>query len=174
VTEGTDDLGDARGLKTHRETREGDVYDLTMVRDDREFGPRMARTEVECDLRSERLRVLARSIADTLPACGLFVTMNAPARQARFGSTPMSSLVEVLTHELGTAVTDRTGLDGRFDLILEWTDPTAAPVPSQSGTTPAAPTLTTAVQEQLGLKLERKRGPVDVIVVDDIRRPDPD
>ena len=57
---------------------------------------------------------------------------------------------------------DRTQLDGRFDIDLEWS-------PDQTATD--KPSIFTAVQEQLGLKLESSRGPVDVIVIDHIERP---
>ena len=58
-------------------------------------------------------------------------------------------------------VIDMTGLNGQFEFKLDWT-------PGDSPATPdaSAPTLFTAVQEQLGLKLESRKGPVDVVVVD--------
>jgi uncharacterized protein (TIGR03435 family) len=59
-------------------------------------------------------------------------------------------------------VVDRTGLDGRFDVDLEWS-------PDQTAT--EKPSIFSAVQEQLGLKLEPDRGPVDVVVIDHVERP---
>ena len=60
-------------------------------------------------------------------------------------------------------VEDKTGLPGRYDFTLQYTYQSADP--------DSYPTLTTAIQEQLGLKLERTRGTVDVIVIDHIERP---
>jgi uncharacterized protein (TIGR03435 family) len=62
-------------------------------------------------------------------------------------------------------VVDRTGLEGRFDVELEWS-------PDQAATD--KPSIFAAVQEQLGLKLESDRGPVDVVVIDHIERPTED
>jgi uncharacterized protein (TIGR03435 family) len=66
----------------------------------------------------------------------------------------------------GRPVVDRTGLIGRFDFTLTW-------APEGSNDT-EAPSIFTAVQEQLGLKLVPARGPVDVLVVDSAERPTPD
>jgi uncharacterized protein (TIGR03435 family) len=63
-------------------------------------------------------------------------------------------------------VVDRTGLTGRWDFELKWTtDETRAPVEN------AAPGVFTAVQEQLGLKLEAGKTPTDVVVVDAVEKP---
>jgi uncharacterized protein (TIGR03435 family) len=74
-------------------------------------------------------------------------------------------------------VVDRTGLAGRFDYDLEWT-PTVMPI----GASPAAstdpsnagPNLFTALQEQLGLKLEPGRETLPVLVIDSVEQPSPD
>ena len=65
-------------------------------------------------------------------------------------------------------VINRTGLNGEFDLDLRFT-PDLSP-----GATPELPSIFTAVQEQLGLKLEPSRGPVEVLVIDSVQRPTPD
>jgi uncharacterized protein (TIGR03435 family) len=65
---------------------------------------------------------------------------------------------------LGRAVLDRTGIVGEFDVNLEWT-PDESPDPGSS--------IFTALQEQLGLKLETQKGVVDVLVVDHVERPSP-
>jgi uncharacterized protein (TIGR03435 family) len=77
---------------------------------------------------------------------------------------------------LGRNVVDRTGLTGTYDVHLKWAvdSPSA---PGGPGTTPSSdatgPSIFTALQEQLGLKLESARGPVNVLVVDHIERPSP-
>jgi uncharacterized protein (TIGR03435 family) len=78
----------------------------------------------------------------------------------------------------GRIVTDKTGLKGRFDFTLKWTrDPTIGAMPRgpDSGVKAdsSAPSLLTALQEQLGLKLEMTKGAVDVIVIDAAELPTP-
>ena len=63
-------------------------------------------------------------------------------------------------------IVDQTGLTGSFDFDLEWTQDPSADV--------SGPSLFTALQEQLGLKLESARGPVDVLVIDSASQPTPD
>jgi uncharacterized protein (TIGR03435 family) len=71
-------------------------------------------------------------------------------------------------------VIDRTELTGRFDFDLEWTPlgPTPGPAP-QSVPSDAGPTLFTALQEQLGLKLESTRETLPVLVIDGVNQPSP-
>ena len=72
---------------------------------------------------------------------------------------------------LGRIVIDRTGLAGRYDLTLKWTpDLSTAQTPNDETDT-SAPSIFTAVQEQLGLKLESAKGPVPVLVVDHAEMP---
>jgi uncharacterized protein (TIGR03435 family) len=69
-------------------------------------------------------------------------------------------------------VIDRTGLVGEFDFTIEWAIPLATldPEPAADAT---GPSLGTALREQLGLKLESTRGPVEILVIDHIERPTP-
>ena len=80
----------------------------------------------------------------------------------------MEQLANVLSGPVNRTVRDKTGLKGNFDLTLEWTpddlSPNAAPGAS----------IYTALQEQLGLKLESTRGPVEVLVIDRAEHPTPD
>jgi uncharacterized protein (TIGR03435 family) len=75
-------------------------------------------------------------------------------------------------------VVDKTGLKSAFDFTLKWTpDPatSAAPASGDNGLKPdpSAPSLLTALQEQLGLRLESSKEPVDVIVIDSAEQPSP-
>jgi uncharacterized protein (TIGR03435 family) len=82
-----------------------------------------------------------------------------------FTATPMPALARRLSQLLHEPVVDDTNLQGAYDFVLEWQQDDAVPGAS----------LFTAVQEQLGLKLERRRLPVDVLVIDRIdRTPTPD
>jgi uncharacterized protein (TIGR03435 family) len=65
----------------------------------------------------------------------------------------------------GRSVVDKTGLTGNYDIDLKWTPD------DQQGTPDAGPTLFTALEEQLGLKLVPSKGPVDTIIVDHVERP---
>jgi uncharacterized protein (TIGR03435 family) len=78
-------------------------------------------------------------------------------------AAPMQALVDHLSNaalQLGRPVLDQTGLRGNYDFTLEWTPDNLPPGDTQ------APSLFTAVQEQMGLKLESRKGPVEIIVVD--------
>jgi uncharacterized protein (TIGR03435 family) len=71
-------------------------------------------------------------------------------------------------------VIDKTGLTDRFDFTLAFTPeqmPTAAPPPGLPPIDPNGPGLFTALQEQLGLKLNPAKGPVDVLVIDSVEHP---
>lgn len=74
---------------------------------------------------------------------------------------PMSQLVDILSGQLDLPVIDLTGIHGVFDITLDW-----APENTQTAAVETKPSLPMALQEQLGLKLEARRSPVNVIVVD--------
>ena len=88
-------------------------------------------------------------------------------------------LAQVLSGSVGRPVLDRTGLNSAYDLELEWSSDLGlrqAP-PGSAGTselTPDGLSLFTAMQEQLGLRLQPTRGPVEVIVIDRAEAPTPD
>ncbi len=95
---------------------------------------------------------------------------------------PMSQLATTLSIWVNRTVVDRTGLTGSFDLELSWTPeqlpqgrgdppPGAPPLPPID---PNGPSIFTAVQEQLGLKLDSQRGPVEVLVIDGVEQPTED
>ena len=85
------------------------------------------------------------------------------------GGYPMSELARWLTGQTQRAVIDRTGLSGAWDFEL-----TFAPADVAASAAADTPALFTALQEQLGLKLEATRAPAEVLVVDRIERPTPD
>jgi len=79
----------------------------------------------------------------------------------------IDTLVNMLTQLTERTVLDKTGLSGKYDFTLDWTPPNEASTASAT----AAPELFTALQEQLGLRLESQRGPVDGLVIDHIEEP---
>jgi uncharacterized protein (TIGR03435 family) len=84
----------------------------------------------------------------------------------RFAGYPLSLFANGLSQNLGRAVIDRTGLTGTWAFDLTYA---AEPSPDSD-----APSLFTAIQEELGLKLESTKAPVEVLVVDGVQRPTPD
>jgi uncharacterized protein (TIGR03435 family) len=80
-------------------------------------------------------------------------------------ASPISKFAFVLSDVLGRDVVDKTGLAGNYDIKLTWTPD------DLQGTADAGPTLFTAIEEQLGLKLRPTKGPVDTIVVDQAEKP---
>jgi len=91
---------------------------------------------------------------------------------------PISGLVETLSRQpelQGREVVDETGLTAIYSYTLKWTQqrPLGAS-DADDETDPSAPSLWDALQQQLGLKLESKKAPVDTIVVDHIEKPTPD
>jgi uncharacterized protein (TIGR03435 family) len=84
---------------------------------------------------------------------------------------PMKPLVNALTTELGRPVVDRTGLTGYYTFTLRWTSDEGNPTAGDPPKDTSAPSIFTAVQEQLGLKLEPKKAPVQVLVIDHLERP---
>jgi len=82
------------------------------------------------------------------------------------GAQGMSSddLAQLLSRQLGTPVVNKTGLNGRYEFNLHWSD-------GKGSSGASEPSLSTAVQEQLGLKLEPQKGPTQVMVIDHIEEP---
>jgi len=99
----------------------------------------------------------------TARAPGINTRKGAGQAQMKAVAEPLSILAGNLGNQLGRFVLDKTGLSGVYDWTLEWDpDPTAGS---------ALPSLLTAVQEQLGLRLEAQKGPMQTLVIDNAERP---
>ena len=72
---------------------------------------------------------------------------------------------------LDRPVLDQTGLTGNYDFKLTWTPDEMKAAPDSSASSDSGPSVFAAIQEQLGLKLEPAKGPVDVYVIDHIEKP---
>ena len=89
----------------------------------------------------------------------------------------MDQLARLLTEQTGRTVVDNTGLKGNYDLTLNWTPDQIAPNglagggPDSSTSSEPGPSIFTAIQEQLGLKLQSQKGPVEILVIDHVERP---
>ena len=95
------------------------------------------------------------------------------------GGASVAQLTQVLSMFAQRIVVDKTGLTGAYDIDLTFTPdrmPQGAPPPgvTMPNIDPNGPSLFTAVQEQLGLKLESQRAPIEVLVIDHVERPTPD
>lgn len=184
-------LRDRFGMVARTETREMPILALRLVRADGRLGPQLKPAAVDCAaLNAARGRGPAGgppldgrgapppgtpfSLGER-PACGDRMAFG----QLLAGGLPMSRLAtQILSQLTGRVVVDRTGLTGGYDIDLKWT-PTPdqlPPGPPPPGIEPPpidpnGPSLFTALQEQLGLKLDTERGPVDVLVIDRLQQP---
>lgn len=160
-------LADRFALKVHHETREMDIYALVRARADGRLGPRLRESKIDCEL-------FWRSGAKPPPpepaAPGMRTVQTCGMRGAPGNLVASAANLIVLTGNLSgmtrRIVEDRTGLTGAFDIDLSW-----AP---EGSTDTSQPSIFTALQEQLGLKLESTRAPVEMLVIDSIARPGPD
>ena len=141
-------LADRFRLKCHDETRELPVYALVVGKD----GPKLTEEQRSVDAQGRELSGGVQMGRGSIVA----------------HAAPIGAILDALSVQLGRTVVDRTGLTGRYDLTLEF-DPAQASVADQPGGNGTS--IFTAVQEQLGLKLEPGKGAVPVLVVDAIERP---
>jgi len=87
------------------------------------------------------------------------------------GGMPVSSLVFSLTGAVGRTVIDRTGLTGTYNFELKWTPEHGAAATAEPDSQNSGPSIFTALEEQLGLKLQSSKGPVQTLVVDHVEMP---
>jgi uncharacterized protein (TIGR03435 family) len=164
-------LADRFALRAHEETREGAIYVLERARP-QSAGLRPTAIDCAAILRAGPNGSVTGPDGRPLQPCAARTRRGAIVAT---GST-MAELARVLARIQGIErdVLDRTGLDGRFDFTLAWAPP--LPPPGADGGVPVTetgPSIFTALQEQLGLKLDSQRGPVRVLVIDRLERPTP-
>ena len=170
-------LADRFGLVVHRETRELPMYALVLARKDGALGRQLTSSRVDCEKwRAEKRPQEGAGGPSPVapggkrPACMMLTT----ARFLTGGTQTMQRLSATLQSLVGRPVVDRTGLAGTFDIDLQWTSGTDAPSLVNPPNGDGGPSIFTALQEQLGLKLEATRGPFDVVVIDRVQLPMPD
>ncbi len=167
-------LVDRFQLKLHTETRERPIYELTMAKAGGKPGPKLVPSTFDC---AAQQREITQGKRPELRPDGLLpCAIRATRGQIDAATIDMRGVVGVLGNVLGRPVIDRTGLTGTFDVSLQFQPDFQAAFnvpPERGGAAPPtdAPSIFAAVQEQLGLKLESTRGPVDVLVVDRAERP---
>ena len=164
-------LADRFTLKVHTETREQPIYALVLARSDGTLGPQLKPSRLDCAPRGPGATPAPPPPQNSL-SCGMNSSTTSASGKMTGGGRTMEDLAAALANFAAERmVVDRTGLTGRYDLEVQWTPDTA-----RAGATDAADagSLFTALQEQLGLKLESQRGPVEYLVVDSAERPTPD
>jgi uncharacterized protein (TIGR03435 family) len=170
-------------LVVHTETKQLPIYELVRARSDGRLGPNLTLSPT-----TDCAAILAQVEASAAQAGGGPPPPPPPGGQAplcgavnRLGlvsldSAPIPRLAAFLSGELNRSVVDRTGLAGLFNARLTWTpDPLpAGPLPPDlPAIDPNGPSIFTAVQEQLGLRLQPSTGPVEVLVIDSVQHPSP-
>jgi len=136
-------LRDRFNLRFHREMRELNVYALVVEKNQKNGGKLKTKIEGE----------------DTA-----MNTHSAPGKSQLVGTAvSMKALAGYVGNRLGRIVVDKTGLSESYDFTLEW-------APDETSDSPV-PFLATALREQLGLRLESQRSPVEVLVIDNLQKP---
>jgi uncharacterized protein (TIGR03435 family) len=157
-------LADRFQLKFHKETRELSVYELVIAKG----GAKLQETKPDgAPMAGPRGEVLGR---------GAMVVGRSQLAGSGMTITQLSSM---LANTLGRTVIDKTGLTGNYDVRLSWTpEPGQGGLVGGGGAPPppvdpdaAAPSIFTAIQEQLGLKIDSGKGPVEVYVIERAEKP---
>ena len=137
-------------LRCHFETKELPVYNLVVAKS----GPKLKPT------------------AQDTEAKGSFGASNNDGRvRMEANGIPMDLFATNLSQSLDRTVIDKTGLTGIYDFVLNYTSDVGAGPPAAADSTESGPTIFTALEEQLGLRLEPAKGQVPVLVIDAIKRP---
>lgn len=173
-------LAERFSLVVHADTRELPTYALVHARTDKRLGPQLRRSDINCaQMAGARGRGGAQAVPPQpggRPQCGIRIGPG----QLSAGGIPLAQFATALSQFVQRVIVDQTGLSDSFDVDLSWTPdqtpqgtlpPGAPPLPPID---PNGPSIFTAVQEQLGLKLESQRGSVSVLVIDRVEQPTPD
>jgi uncharacterized protein (TIGR03435 family) len=149
-------LADRFKLAAHFETPERPIYNLVIARSDGQLGPQLHHIDIDCVVYRRDAIVLPP--ADPMPCS--FRMSGANSLTIVSGGRTIQSLADTLSGEAERPIFDKTGLTGYFAFKLEY-----------GGPGPNDLSVFTAVQEQLGLKLQAARGPVEVLVIDHVEHP---
>jgi uncharacterized protein (TIGR03435 family) len=175
-------LEDRFKVKVHTETRELPIYALVMARSDRKMGPQLRSSAGDC-VRPGSVPARDNAPPPRAPDASRFcgnIRNNLTGVISGTGITMEQWATTLATFPIvSRVVRNRTGLTGEFDLHMEFVpaflqnpNPDGGPVPNPEATSGA--NLFTALQEQLGLKLDSQKGPVDVLVIDRAEKPSED
>jgi bla regulator protein blaR1 len=170
-------LEDRFRLKVHRETKQLPVYILAVAKG----GVKLSETKAKCweehDANGRPSPPPAPG-EPPLPPCGRVIGGLSPSGGHLEGrSASLGSLIFTLSHLLGRTIIDKTGFTGTFDMHLEFARDQAlpgtpgGPAPGEFAPDVSKPSIFTALQEQLGLKLKSGKGPVEILVIDHVEKP---
>jgi uncharacterized protein (TIGR03435 family) len=167
-------LADRFKLITHWEQRERAVYALVVARPGARLGQGLHRVDVGCE---GTQAMTGGGRGSMRPGRGPNCTFGGGPGNVQANAVTLQAFGSMIgASELRRPVIDRTGLSGNFDIDLRYRPDlgTRPDGPPQAPADPDAPSIFTAVDEQLGLKLVSDRDPVDVLVIDRLERPTPD
>jgi uncharacterized protein (TIGR03435 family) len=190
-------LADRFKMVTRLETRDAPIYALVVAREDRKLGPQISRSTIDCSAILAERQAAARSrgpgpvpvpsvTSGQRPSCSIRATRRQTSNGGVLngytaGSITMARFAEILSValEFRRQVVDRTALEGEFDFDLEYARERPAVAPAAGTSATAAPiddgpSVFTALEEQLGLKLESTRGPVEFLVIESVEKPSDD
>jgi uncharacterized protein (TIGR03435 family) len=159
-------------LRAHVDQREMPTYDLVLANANGTLGPGLRRSLIDCDAISAGVSSDSTNAGSKID-CSLRVggTASEPGGLAVNGVT-MARFAEYLQPDANRIVVDKTGLAGTFDITLVFLQTLAPP---QSNATPSSsssgPSLFVALREQLALRLDSRRGVVEVLVIDRVDLP---
>ena len=169
-------LADKFKLKIHTEMRDLDAYALVMVKPGTP-GPALKPSTTDCRALAEQLRQGKQPaggppMTDGIMPCSILGRIG----QISFDGFPMSQAAGMLVGQAGRPVIDRTNLTGNWRFLMKFAQerPQGAPLPPPGepvAADPDAPSFFTALQEQLGLKLESTKAPFEVTVIDSAEHP---
>jgi bla regulator protein blaR1 len=161
-------LADRFKLTVHRETKELPIYSLVVAK-----GGSKLQEAKPGDTYPNGIKGL-----DGRPAPVGSHLMRMGRGELTAQSLGMEEIAHLLTQQTGRTVVDNTGLKGNYDFTLHWTPDQSTPALNGPGggsdsttSSESGPSIFTALQEQLGLKLESQKGPVEVLVVDHVEKP---
>jgi uncharacterized protein (TIGR03435 family) len=156
-------LADRFKLVAHTETREAPIFALVLARRDGRTGPGLRQAALDCVAAETAGRVIPPPEPGQPATCESEINDRIKGR-----GQPLSALARMLTVFVQRRVVDHTGLSGGFDFDLQFEAAASGP------TVDAATNVITALQEQLGLRLDSARAPVEFVVIDRIEPPTPD
>lgn len=170
-------------VTVHHDTREVPVFALVLVKPGK-FGPHLQLhpSDVPCSLKPLEKASDLKTIDGGFPAtCNGFFPLPASERaHLRFGSqnVTVGFIADAMSGmaDLGRPLVDRTGIKGTVDFVLEWAPERRTPThpgadPNSQSDLPTGPSFQEALKEQLGIKLESEKFPIDVLVIDHVEHP---
>ena len=165
-------LAERFNLAVHYEMQERPTFALVLARADGRLGPGIRPSTLDCEAIQAARQAGSKepfpATSNGAPACGMSMR-GAVGMEVLLGAQPISRLASSMSGAAGRVVLDKTGLKGNYDITLNYSEQSRPDAPAPPPDAP--PNIFTALQEQLGLKLDPDRAPLKVLVIDRIQRP---